>query len=186
MNLNREMKKKSKENNLMLTIKQFYSNKNNINIIIPIIERKSRISLRILDWFTTNYSRENNINYMITEDDKLKMFVVYFSYKDQLKIYNKKMFDPFCRGVNINFEYSKNKFIITTIGQLNFFRWVIKNDIIKYITEHFDEIENDMNHIYKTLSDTTNTTTNTKTRRKITSVLKSNNNTDCKSIVEFL
>ena len=33
----------------------------------------------------------------------------------------------------------------TTIGQLNFFKWAIENGIIDYITENYDDIEQDMN-----------------------------------------
>ena len=34
----------------------------------------------------------------------------------------------------------------TTIGQLNFFKWVIENKVIEYIEEHYDAIEADMNN----------------------------------------
>ena len=35
--------------------------------------------------------------------------------------------------------------IQTTIGQLNFFKWALENNILSYISEHLDEIEKDMN-----------------------------------------
>ena len=40
-------------------------------------------------------------------------------------------------------------YIITTIGQLNFFRFAISDNIINYAIEHIEEIENDMNSTLK-------------------------------------
>jgi len=31
------------------------------------------------------------------------------------------------------------------VGQLNFFRWALQNNVIEFILNHYDEIENDMN-----------------------------------------
>ena len=115
----------------------------------PIIESKSVISLRIIDWFVTNYSKKFNISYNNTSKKKeekcLKQFIVYLNYKKQLKAYSKKEFDPFCRRERITFYYSKEKYITTTVGQLNFFRWAIVNNVIKYIEKNLKEIESDMN-----------------------------------------
>ena len=38
-----------------------------------------------------------------------------------------------------------NDKIISTIGQLNFFKWAINNKVIEYITDNYIDIENDMN-----------------------------------------
>ena len=35
--------------------------------------------------------------------------------------------------------------LITTVGQLNFFRWAIDNDVLKFIQENLTDIEEDMN-----------------------------------------
>jgi hypothetical protein len=45
-------------------------------MVIPIITGKSNISLRILDWFVTNYSKKKNINYQIEDKGKIKNFIV--------------------------------------------------------------------------------------------------------------
>jgi hypothetical protein len=66
-------------------------------------------------------------------------------YKLKLKAYSKKRFDPFCRWDRITIPYKNDTFIQTTIGQLNFFKWAIENDIVQYIEEHYDTIEDDMN-----------------------------------------
>ena len=49
--------------------------------------------------------------------------------KNQLKAYSKKYFDPFGRGDRIPF-FSNNTCIITTIGQLNFYKWFIEKVLI--------------------------------------------------------
>ena len=48
-------------------------------------------------------------------------------------------------SLRINIPYEENKYIQTTIGQLNFFKWALENNVIEYIEENYDEIENDMN-----------------------------------------
>ena len=35
--------------------------------------------------------------------------------------------------------------IQTTIGQLNFFKWALENQVIKYIEDNYEAIEADMN-----------------------------------------
>ena len=73
-------------------------------------------------------------------------FKVYNDYKLKLKAYSKRRFDPFCRWERISIPYDNNSFMETTIGQLNFFKWAIENRIVDYIEEHYQDIENDMNH----------------------------------------
>lgn len=142
----------NKDDLLMIQINKFFFNQyNNINQMLPIINGESNISLRIIDWFVTNYSKKYNISYY---NKKNELFNVYLNYKKQLKAYSKKQFDPFCRRSRINYNYSYdanniNKWIETTVGQLNFFKWAIKNDIIYYITENLKSIERDMTQSLK-------------------------------------
>ena len=131
------------QNSLLLqTLLKFYNRDDNLNKIIPIINGESKISLRIIDWFVTNYSKKNYVIYTINNE---KRFKVYVDYKLRLKAYSKRRFDPFCRWDRITIPYKENLHIQTTIGQLNFFKWAIENEIIKYITTNYDTIEKDMN-----------------------------------------
>jgi len=150
-----------KQNLLMNSLETFFKKKENLDVIMPIINGQSKISLRVMDWFVTNYSKKNNISYLINKDGNIinsisdnqtgKEFVVYLDYKLQLKGYQKKQFDPFCRRSRINFYYDGNKSLVTTVGQLNFFRWTIQNSVLTYISEHLEEIESDMNTCYKAI-----------------------------------
>lgn len=113
--------------------------------IINIINGNSKISLRLIDWFVTNYAKMNFIIYPIIKDNKSYRFKVYIDYKLKLKAYSKKRFDPFCRWDRIEVPYKDEFMVQTTIGQLNFFKWAIENEILEYIENHYIEIENDMN-----------------------------------------
>jgi hypothetical protein len=41
--------------------------------------------------------------------------------------------------------YTNDTSLQTTIGQLNFFKWAIENQVLEYIENNYDEIEADMN-----------------------------------------
>jgi hypothetical protein len=131
---------------LMVSLSNFYNVKSNINSIIPIITptSNSKISLRLIDWFVTNYSKKNNTIIKRKDKDTIIHFNVYLSYRSQLKAYSKQLFDSFRRRDRITFYFDVDKSIETTIGQLNMFRWILQNDILDYIQTNLVDIENDM------------------------------------------
>jgi len=132
------------QNNLLLTnLLKFYEQGNNLDTMLKIINGHSKISLRIIDWFATNYAKKFYTVYSIQNTPR--RFKVYVDYKLKLKAYSKKRFDPFCRWDRITIPYKNGTFIQTTIGQLNFFKWAIENDVVYYIEENYQAIENDMN-----------------------------------------
>lgn len=161
--MNTSNKIPNKQDILMISLTEFFKTPMVIDKMLPIIQGKSKISLRIIDWFVTNYSKKNNtcVWQTIEELDKLgqpvknaKQFLVFLNYKSQLKAYTKKQFDPFCRRNRIQFYYdteNKDSFIMTTVGQLNFFRWAISNNILEYISENLSKIETDMNQCIRTI-----------------------------------
>ena len=134
------------QNDLLLkNLLEWYDKDDNLNKMLKIINGESAISLRIVDWFATNFAKKNFTVYNINKKDKTVRFKVYIDYKLKLKAYSKKRFDPFCRWDRINIPYNENQSIQTTIGQLNFFKWALENDVIKYIEENYNDIEKDMN-----------------------------------------
>jgi hypothetical protein len=140
-------KKYTTQNELLLNnLMSFYNKDNNLQKILPIINGESKLSIRIIDWFVTNYSKKNYTVYNVKDiNDNNKRFKVYIDYKLKLKAYSKRRFDPFCRWERINIPYDDDTYIQTTIGQLNFFKWCLDNKIIDYIQENIENIEKDMN-----------------------------------------
>ncbi len=134
---------------LMKCLMDFYSDKSRLNEMMKIINGESNISLRIVDWFVTNYAKKYYTIYdlPIKRNGKYvpSRFKVYNDYKLKLKAYPKKRFDPFCRWERITIPYDGNNYMETTIGQLNFFKWAIESKIIDYIQENYEHIEKDMN-----------------------------------------
>lgn len=133
------------QNDLLLNnLLKFYEEGNNMDYMLRIINGESKISLRIIDWFATNYAKKYYTVYEIPDTDR--RFKVYVDYKLKLKAYSKKRFDPFCRWDRITVPYKDGKYIQTTIGQLNFFKWALENHAIHYIEENYANIEKDMNN----------------------------------------
>ena len=257
---------KNHENNLtgkqvvlLIPLTKFFAQKENITKLKDIIDGRSKLSLRLIDWFVTNYSKKNYIMYNLTkirdlnkskskkeskQENQLKeklnnktynldhksstinntnlnndnldndnidnllffpsnvkkqncensneqeLFSDYFNvfndYRAQLKSLNKRNFDPFCRRSRIKFYYGKSNddFIITTVGQLNFFKWAIENYILEYIEYNLKTIDEDMNNNIdiKKYNDKTkkkkqhNTNSNTNTTTNKNKNVKNNKN----------
>lgn len=106
------------------------------------VSKGAPISLRVIDWFVTNYSREHDVSYVVSRTQQ--RFNVHESYKVQLRSYSKRQFDPFCRRNRINFFYAEDKKVETTVGQLAFFRWALENEVLRYVQAHLKEIEKEM------------------------------------------
>lgn len=147
-------------------IAYFRQHTDHFAILITIIKQQTLISLRILDWLVTNYAKTNLCSCAYQQGPSNAMFIIWKEYKAQLKAYSKRSFDPFCRRTRVfiiydTWEYetvdqndidsyiSREDGFITTVGQLNFFRWAISNGIINYAMEHVTEIEADMNRTNK-------------------------------------
>lgn len=164
----------SKETIYFNIINKYYKNLNQVKvkIMIDIIEGNSNISLRLLDWFITKYSNIHTVRYCLKfflNDDILNgtfkiekninleeinkqnidnLFNVHISYKAQLKSYKKRYFDPFRRNKKKKFKYyfdkEKKISLVTTIGQLNFFRWLFVNGIIHYVVFNYKKLHREM------------------------------------------
>jgi hypothetical protein len=147
----------SKQALLIIPITKFFSDRKMLNRLITILKGEG-LSLRLIDWFVTNYCKKFNIMYNVMDyrspipgqtEVQRKSFdnfiIVHTNYKGQLKAYSKKNFDPFCRRNRIRFYYEDGKYFITTVGQLNFFKWALECNIVDYVERHMKEIEDDMN-----------------------------------------
>ena len=143
------------QNDLLLhKVLRFYHENNgeNMDKMLAVINGTTNISLRIMDWFVTNYSKKHYTVYDLVGEGtaaaatRPKRFKVYVDYKLKLRAYSKKRFDPFCRWDRINVPHKNGTtYIQTTLGQLNFFKWAIENEVLRYIHENYTAIETDMN-----------------------------------------
>lgn len=141
---------------LLSSLNQYYKNNNKKEIFYDIITGKHKLSLRLIDWFVTHYARNNNIYYWsdtkkiyanIPDDfdnNNIRKVNVYLDYRAQLKSYTKLYFDTFRRHQRITFYIDDNVSVETTIGQLNFFRWIFNNNILDYTNNNYDVIYNCM------------------------------------------
>lgn len=192
---------------LIIPITRFFQNVRNMYILINILNGRSIISLRLIEYFVVNYVLENNtyfdaqkykadpgfiVTHMIgsshaaaadagtiaettAETEKTNeavstardavsrdvaaaspsnfdnYFLVHDNYKSQLKEYNKKNFDPFCRWNRIRVYFDTKKYFYTTVAQLNFFKWAIENHVLDYILDSLDTIEASMNEYEKAI-----------------------------------
>lgn len=138
------------QNDLLLhKVLRFYNENGgeNMDLMLSVINGTTNISLRIMDWFVTNYSKKHYTVYdLVGSGAGAKRFKVYVDYKLKLRAYSKKRFDPFCRWDRINVPHKNGAtYIQTTLGQLNFFKWAIENEVLRYIEENYTAIETDMN-----------------------------------------
>jgi hypothetical protein len=145
----------SKEKDILEKNKNFFStDRKYIDAMLKIIDGESEISIRVLDWFVANYSKKNNTIYKIKVNRVDSLFNVNIEYKNQLNGYSKQYFDPFCRKKKVIYSYKnidgeKDINFVSSIGQLNFFQWAIRNKVIKHVELHLKEIENDMKETSK-------------------------------------
>ena len=139
-----------KQDFIVRWLQDFYNQPGRLEEALPILTGTSPISLRLIDWFVTNYSKKFNVSYpLLTEGDE-RQFMVHFHYKRELKAYSKRLFDPFCRRERIRFQiHGSPPLEETTVGQLNFFRWAIEKGVVRYILENAAAIETDMNTSFR-------------------------------------
>ena len=140
-NYTRKQRIHCKQELIVSSLQKFYNTLDDKEYMISLLNGVSRISLRLIDWFVTNYSKKHSVAYILNNTE----FLVYANYKSQLKAYSKKLFDPFCRRERISFQMPGFEPIITTVGKLNFFRWAYEKQIFQYIESNYDAIEKEMN-----------------------------------------
>jgi hypothetical protein len=175
--------------------KYFTEHKKEALILKQLVEGTYPVSLRVIDWFVTHYSKIKNIMYWLDDSKNsmmeglpaqftpnIRKFHLYYEYRAQLKSYTKLFFDPFRRHERISFIVTKKplKTFETTIGQLNFFRWIFQNHILTYIQNHLEEIEHAMTDYQSSKKETTKPKTKKQSR-----VIPNNTITQTKCFLRF-
>lgn len=130
-----------KQELIVNSLQKFYAERNDTDEILTLLQGTSDLSLRLIDWFVTNYAKRHNTSYIVDNQE----FIVYNNYKSQLKAYSKKLFDPFCRRERILFQIPNQEPFLTTVGKLNFFRWALEKNVITYLKLNTAAVEKEMN-----------------------------------------
>lgn len=156
----------SKARDIMLENAKFYSKSDNLNTFLNFIRKsesaKKNSALRTLNWFATNHTKIVDVN--------IHGRSIRLDYLQQLKAYQKEFFDPFRRNkrilwkwelndesqtpTNFTWEYieeskskdkdlktTKDNEIVTTIAQVNFFKWAINRGVLQYVKENMESIK---------------------------------------------
>jgi len=161
-----------KQDQIITWLQEFYTAPGNLEKLLPILQGSCSISLRLVDYFVTNYAKKTNTSFMQAG----RHFLVYFNYKRELNAYSKRLFDPFCRRERIMFQARGMEPFVTTVGQLNFFRWFIEKEILDYVQANHASIEKDMNTTLREHYSRSNTTVSTNASVPVVEYTSSNNN----------
>lgn len=128
---------------MLPSLQAFFAQPEHLSIVTRIIGcRESRqgkpspVSLRVCDWFLSNYSKAKRV--FVRGAD------AYVAYKSSLRGLSKSLFDPFARANSITIKDSQGRDMLTTVAQLNWFRWAIINGIIDFCITHKKLIEADL------------------------------------------
>jgi len=116
------------------------------DVLLPLVTQTSPVSLRALDWAVVNWSKKHNVICSSTVPGR--MTNIHHEYSTALSFWKRLLFDPFRRrsriGVNIDGTVYE-----TTLGQANFALWTYKTGVLAYVLSHLDDIEDDMNRVYR-------------------------------------
>lgn len=162
------MAKRSKTTEKMMRgIETFFSNAEHMGKLLPFLQQdpknKPKISMRLIEWFVCVYCMHHTVDWFLGNE----FFNVYLDYNAMMKDNKKQRFDPFGRKWRkekrkdnsvspareytvqvyhgIRFFYTDTNYVITTVAQLNFFRWFIEKKILDYMIEHRKELIDEMN-----------------------------------------
>lgn len=117
------------------------------------VRRQEAFSLRIIDWTTTNYSKRHRI----TIYHRGLPTDLHNDYRRFLGVFTKKYFDPFARRERIKLLVhggggeagnaagaAAAAPLMTTVGQLNFMRWMLERNVHLSVQELRATVESDM------------------------------------------
>ena len=129
------------------------------DILLPILNHSSCVSLRVLDWLATNYAKSHRVVYAIEvpPDGRVQLFDLHRAYQDHLEQYRRRGFDPFRRKKpgphgpkEIWFSVSGEQYA-TTVAQLNFMYWAHRYGVLRYAAKYYERIAHEMkNNIMET------------------------------------
>lgn len=130
-----------KDEVLLDSVLRWYNqDESRVQTFSDIVNHKNGLSLRIIDWLITNFSKKFSV---AIESDGIPRNLRR-DYHKNLSAHNKKNFDPFARRRRINIILFGSERRVSTIGQLNFFRWFLSKNLCGFLLENKSVIEKHM------------------------------------------
>lgn len=137
----------NKQKLLMNRLNEFFNEREHFEQLVSLLEQTTPISLRLLDWVVTNYSKKNSVYLKVERNGVVETVNLFLDYKAHLKSFSKRSFDPFCRReriiVTFDVDEQKRRFL-TTPAQLNFYKWCIQTGVTQYCRDNLEVLEADM------------------------------------------
>lgn len=106
-------------------------------------------SLRLLDWFLTNYAKKKQTCWVMADRSGSHRVVrAHETYVRENRNWKRVLFDCFQRRTRIRYRHPTRpggEWHTTTVAQLNFMRFANETGIYAYVEKHRADIEVDMN-----------------------------------------
>jgi len=101
-------------------------------VLIPVISGAHTVSIRIMDWYITNYTLAHGTSYMWTDpkSKESRLFSVHLEYSTTLNSKGRPLFDPFRRGPRVFLSGSNGMVHESTLGQIFFWKWVTRYNVL--------------------------------------------------------
>ena len=149
-----------------------------------IINKKDPISLSFIEWFVMKYSYFYNVSYDVNNNYcNIKKFDINISYNANIDSYGKENFDP-CRRKKKFYIELDGTTILTTIGQLIFFRWCFYHNIIDYIIKNLNDIVFKKSNVVKYFNNLKNSNSSNSSNNSTISISTGNNTSDNNSFIK--
>ena len=106
------------------------------------------LELSALDWTVTNYAKRRSVTLLCRDAGGApsRWFSVHTEYKAWLRVWRRKLFDPFARRSRVFFEGGEDAaWVATTAAQLNFLFFAVEFGILEWVRRHLAEVERDNN-----------------------------------------
>ena len=106
------------------------------DVLVPIITGAHDVSIRVMDWYCTNWSLANKFSYHWRDpiSEESRIFYVHQEYKSTLHQQGRTLFDPFRRGKRVYVTLDGEKYE-TTLGQLYFWWWASRYNVLESLSD---------------------------------------------------
>ena len=110
-------------------------------VLVPILTGFHRVSIRVMDWYVTNYTKKHCTSYLFESEKSSRMFHVHDEYNEKCNAQGRRLFDPFRRGPRVFFETSDGLMHESTLGQIFFWHWADVHGVLKNLEKDLHAVE---------------------------------------------